>query len=151
MMPAARNLTLTLSLAMLANGAQAALQCDAYDDLVAQAAMVMQIAVTEVVAPTNDQQVCTLRGQIVRSFSGPHPVGTPIETLIGCDGYPIPQASEPVIEVGPTIYWDFDALRAAAVIELHIAAAGGPAGHGAGVWLLDAPTDAPQWQPYCTR
>lgn len=151
MTPAARNLTLTLTLAMLADGAQAALQCDAYDDLVAQAVMVMQIAVTEVVAPTNDQQVCILRGQIVRSFSGPHPVGTQIETALGCDGYPIPEGVEPVVEVGPRMFWDFDTLRAAAVIELHIAAQGGPAGFGAGVWLLDAPTDAPQWQPSCGR
>jgi hypothetical protein len=88
-------------------------------------------------------------GEIVQSFLGPHPVGTVIQTEIPCTAPLDDPNAEPAVEVGPTFWWDFEALQGAAVIELHIAPEGGPAGYGAGVMILDAPTDEPMWTPYC--
>jgi len=130
--------------------AQAALECHVYDDMVAAAVMVMQITPSSVVPPeAGGQGNCTVTGEIVQSFLGPHPVGTVVQTQIPC----MAPVSDPNVEVpllvGPTLWWDLDALQAAAVIELHIAPEGGPAGHGTGVLLLDAPTAEPMWQSRC--
>jgi hypothetical protein len=123
--------------------AQAALQCNYYDDMVAEAVMVMQIVPTEVVPPEGGGQGnCEVSGEIVRSFLGPHPVGTVIRTTIRCES-PLPPDVTAPVEVGGTVWWDFEALRDAAVIELHIAPEGGPAGYGSGVAILPAPTEAP--------
>jgi hypothetical protein len=132
-----------------AGPAMAALQCQYYDQMVAEAVMVMQIAVQSVEPPEGGGQGrCSVTGEIVRSFKGPHPVGTVVQTAIPCEA-PLPDGAEAAIEIGPTIWWKFDALAAARVIELHIAPGGGPAGYGAGVRLLAAPTDAPVWEPLC--
>jgi hypothetical protein len=132
-----------------AGPAMAALQCQYYDQMVAEAPMVMQIAVESVVPPEGGGQGrCIVSGEIVRSFKGPHPVGTGVQTAIPCEA-PLPEGAAADIEIGATIWWDFDALAAAAVIELHAAPEGGPAGYGAGVRLLDAPTAAPVWTPHC--
>ncbi len=131
---------------------QAALECSAYDDLVAQAVMIMQIAPSNIVPPEGGGEGnCTVTGAIVRSFLGPHPVGTVVQTAIPCKA-PItnPDLANPVT-VGPTRWWDYAELQAAAVIELHIAPTGGPAGHGAGVVLLEEPSEAPMWQSLCQR
>ncbi|GGL60795.1 hypothetical protein [Wenxinia marina] len=135
-------------LALAAAPAHAALPCDVYDELVAEAVMVMQIADIAVVAPESGS-ACTVRGTVVRTFAGPHPPGTRIQTSIPCDGYPLPPGVVPDIEIGATLYWDFDALSSAAVIELHIAPEGGPAGYGAGVAVLAEPTEAPARAPTC--
>jgi hypothetical protein len=130
--------------------AQAALECQVYDDMIAAAVMVMQIKPTSIVPPqAAGQGNCTLTGEIVQSFLGPHPVGTVVQTSIPCTA-PVadPDVEVPVV-VGPTLWWDLDALQAAAVIELHIAPEGGPAGHGTGVVLLDAATSEPAWQSRC--
>jgi hypothetical protein len=138
-----RHYVFTIVFMLAAPSAHAALQCEYYDDLVDAAAMVMQIGETEVTAPEAVGGTCRVTGTILRSFQGPHPVGTRIETQVPCHGYPITTDEEIPIEVGPTIFWQFDALTDAAVIELHIAAEGGPAGYGSGVYLLDIPTDTP--------
>lgn len=123
--------------------AQAALQCDVYDDLVAGAVMIMQIVPTEVLPPDGGGQgKCSVGGEIVRSFLGPHPVGTAIRTAIPCLA-PLEPGSSNEVQVGGELWWDFEALRDAAVIELHIAPEGGPAGYGSGVAILTAPTEAP--------
>ena len=129
--------------------AQAALRCDDIDYFVAQAVMIQQVVPSEVIPPEGGGQgLCTLRGEIVRSFMGPHPVGTLIRTTIPCQAPLEPGEIEEVIPGGDTI-WDFEALRDAPVIELHIAPEGGNAGYGAGVVLLDAPTDAPARRSAC--
>jgi hypothetical protein len=133
----------TIGFLLAAPPAQAALQCQHYDDLVDAAAMVMQIGETDVTAPEVIGGTCRVTGTILRGFLGPHAVGTRIETQVPCHGYPITTDEEIPVEVGPTIFWQFDALNDAAVVELHIAAEGGPAGYGSGVYLLDAPTDTP--------
>ncbi len=130
--------------------AQAALECHVYDDMVAAAVMVMQIAPTSFVPPPGGGQGnCTVTGEIVQSFLGPHPVGTVVQTRIPCTAPMADPDAEMPIMVGPTLWWDLDALQAAAVIELHIAPEGGPAGHGTGVVLLDAATSEPMWQSRC--
>ena len=130
--------------------AQAALPCDVYDEQVAAAAMILQIGAIEVERPPLGDLRCTLRGTVLQSFRGPIAPGTRIETRLACAGYPEAADEEIPVEPGSTVYWDFDALRGAAVIELHIAAEGGPAGSGAGVVLLDAVTDAPAFRGSCT-
>ena len=142
---------LALTAALAAPPARAALECQYYDQMVAQAVMIMQIEKTTVTPPsaTDSRNRCTVQGTIVRSFLGPHPVGTLIETVIPCIGYPLPPGTDDDIEIGATVFKDFDALRDAAVIELHIAPEGGPAGYGAGARLLDAATDAPTYTSFC--
>lgn len=134
---------------MVAGPAQAALECQYYDQALAEAVMIMQIDRTEVTLPPDGSTSCTLRGTIIRSFLGPHPVGTLIETQVPCDGF-VQSTGEPApIEVGPAIYRSVDALAAAPVVELHIAPEGGPAAYGGGVILLDAPTEAPVSRRFC--
>jgi hypothetical protein len=139
---------LTLAL-MIPATAQAALQCNYYDDFVAAAVMVMQIDDVTVSPPATPGADCTVSGTIVRSFLGPHPVGTRVQTPVPCIGVPAALGGDGEIEVGPAIYKDYAALVAAPVIELHIAPESGPAGHGAGVVLLEAPTDSPQYTSMC--
>lgn len=132
-----------------AGPAVAALPCNAYDEMVGQAVMVMQVDVESVVPPAGGGQGgCVLTGEIVRNFKGPHPVGTRIQTMVFCEA-PVTDGGEPEVMVGATIWWNFAALAQADVVELHIAAEGGPAGYGAGVVLLEVPTDAPAWTSFC--
>lgn len=129
--------------------ARAALECQYYDQMVAEAVMVMQVAVESVVPPAGGGQgECIVTGEMVRNFKGPHPVGTRIQTSIPCEA-PVPEGVTPEVFVGATAWWRYAALAEAVVIELHIAAEGGPAGYGAGVVLLEAPTEAPAWEPVC--
>ncbi|NCO86885.1 MAG: hypothetical protein GW886_09700 [Rhodobacterales bacterium] len=127
-------------LAVIAGPAAAMLQCHHYDEMVAEATMVMQIAPTDVTGP-DPAGNCTVTGTIVRSFKGPHPAGTLVGTMVPCDN--------PQMLIGATIWQDAAALRRARIVELHIAPTGGPAGYGAGVLLLDAETDAPTLTSFC--
>lgn len=138
-----------LALAALASPVQAALPCDVTEQMVLEAVMVMQIAVRAVDEPLPERTTCRVEGEIVRSFKGPHPVGTVIETAVPCRGGWTDADGAPVVMVGPEIFTSREALLAAPVIELHIGATGGPAGYGEGVVLLDAATDAPVWRPEC--
>lgn len=132
-----------------AGPAAAALECRYYDEMVLDAVMVMQVAVASVVPPAGGGQGdCVLTGEIVRNFKGPHPVGTRIQTTVFCEA-PVADGVEPDVMVGATIWWRYAALAEAAVVELHIGPGGGPAGYGAGVVLLEAPTEAPAWVSAC--
>jgi hypothetical protein len=140
---------LAAGLLVWAGTAQAALRCDDLDALVAQAVMIQQVVPSEVIPPEGGGQgLCTLRAEVVRSFMGPHPVGTLIRTSIPCLAPLAPGSFQEPSPGGATL-WDFEALRDAPVIELHIAPEGGPAGYGAGVVILDAPTDAPERRSAC--
>lgn len=133
--------------AVLAVPAEAALPCNVYDDFVAGAVMIMQVVPTSVTPPEGGGQgICTFRGEMVRSFLGPHPVGTAIETSISCMA-PFEPGSDRDIMVGGTVWTDFEALRDAAVVELHISPEGGPV--DTGVVLLEAPTDASARESAC--
>jgi hypothetical protein len=136
-----------LTLALLAPAAaEAALQCNYYDEFVAAAVTVIQIADTTV-APFGDaSDICMLDGTVVRSFRGPIATGTLIRTHVPCRGIP-GRTFEGM--PGPTIYTDYAALVGAKVVEIHAGAEGGPAGHGAGIVLLPIPTDSPQYQSMC--
>ena len=127
----------------------AMMQCHYYDEMVAEAVMVVQVAPSSIVPPPQGGQGdCTLTGKIVRKFKGKYPVGTVIRTSVPCEA---PQTSGPQRPpmVGATMWRSLEALEGAAVIELHLAAEGGPAGYGAGVVLLDAPTETPAWRSVC--
>jgi hypothetical protein len=129
--------------------AQAALQCDAYDELVAQSVMIMQIGDITLTRPPFEEIRCTLQGTVLVNFLGPHEPGTRIQTEVTCDGYALQDNEIPNIEIGPAIYWDYDRMAASPVIELHIAPGGGPSGAGAGIVLLDAVTETPQYSSFC--
>jgi hypothetical protein len=140
---------MTMVAGALALPAEAALPCDVYDQIVAGAVMIMQVVPTSVTPPEGGGQGrCTFRGEIVRSFLGPHPVGTAIVTSISCMA-PFEPGSDRDIEVGGTMWTDFEALRDAAVVELHISPEGGPL--DTGVVFLDAPTDAPARVSACSE
>jgi len=113
--------------------------------------MVMQIAVRAVDPAADGETRCRVEGEILRAFKGPHPVGTLIQTMVPCRAGWTDAQGAPVLMVGPEVYHDREALLAAPVIELHIAPTGGPAGYGAGVVLLDAPTEAPAYRSFCDR
>ena len=81
--------------------AQAALQCEYYDQLVAEAAMVMQIAPSLIEAPAAQSEFCRVQGEVIRAFKGPHPVGTMIETSIPCQNGWVDASGETVFMVGP--------------------------------------------------
>ncbi|MCC5973514.1 MAG: hypothetical protein JJT81_05635 [Rubellimicrobium sp.] len=132
-------LSLCLSLAILLPGpARAMLPPCEYDRMLRQAVMVLQIGQTEVDGP-NPYGNCTLTGTVLRSFRGPIEVGTRVQTTVPCVN---------VTElIGPTMWTPPDVLRAAPVVELHIGAGSGPAAFGAGVFLLQASTEAIHWQP----
>lgn len=142
-------LTGVMVLLACAGPVQAALPCDVTEQMVVEAAMVMQISVRAVDEPLPESTTCRVEGEIVRSFRGPLTVGTVIETQVPCRGGWTNADGEPVVMVGADIYTDRDAMLDAPVIELHIADTGGPAGYGEGVVLLEAATDAPVWQPEC--
>lgn len=129
--------------------AQAALECQYYDQDVARAVMIMQVATMEVTPPEcGGQGQCAYVGEVMPNFRGPKEVGTIIRTSFPCEA-PLEPGSDANFEVGPTVWKDFEALRDAAFMELHIAPEGGPAGHGAGAVIIQALTDAPARRSFC--
>lgn len=127
----------------------AMIECHYYDEMVAEAVAVVQVAALSIVPPPDGGQGdCTLTGKIVRNFKGKYPVGTVIRATVPCDAPQTSGAERPPM-VGATMWRSLDALEGAAVIELHLATEGGPAGYGAGVVLLDAPTETPAWRSVC--
>lgn len=132
-----------------AGPAAAMMQCQHYDEMVAEAATVVQVTPISVVPPPEGGQGdCQLSGKIVRNFKGLFPVGAVIETTVPCDAPHTSGVARPPM-VGATIWRSLAALEGAAVIELHLAGDGGVAGYGAGVVLLEVPTEAPAWRPIC--
>jgi hypothetical protein len=128
---------------------QAAAPCQAYDQAVARAVMIMQVATMEVIPPDGGGLgQCTYIGEVMRNFLGPKEVGTIIRTSIPCEA-PLEPGSDANFEVGPTMWKDFEALRDSPYVELHIAPEGGPAGAGAGAVMIDALTDAPARRSAC--
>jgi hypothetical protein len=122
--------------------------CSSLDAEVARAVMIIQVVPSEVVPPeTGGQGMCTMTGEIVQSFLGQHPVGTVIQTRIPCTSPELPGA-EPTVQTEGA-WFQIDLLRATAVIELHIAPQGGPAGGSAGVVLLDGATKSPARRSAC--
>lgn len=117
---------------------QAALQISTCDRLrevaeaVADAVTVIQIADHVV---EWDGFRCRVTGTVVRSFRGSLEPGSPVQTSFRCG-----EASTVEIVRDP------ETVARAAVIEIHAQAAGGPAAGGAGLLLLDAPTDAPAFR-----
>ena len=125
---------------LLAGPANAMIQCIYYDQMIAEAAKVVQIAAPKVGA-TDANGYCAVSGQISRVFVGAAQVDDWLETSVPCDNV---QGI-----AGPVIWTAGAALAAAKVIELHLDGADQIAGYGAGVVLLDVLTDSPMWKPLC--
>ncbi len=139
-------LALALALGLSAAPAGAALPPCAIDELIRRADAVVQITVVRVVAPVVAEGAqgpywCGVTGDVARSFRGGLATGARIDVHVPCGrATPMP---------GPTEVTPEEKLRKAPVLELHLRRDGGLAAHGAGVAVLDAPTDAMVWEPNC--
>ena len=125
---------------LLAGPANAMIQCIYYDQMIVQAAKVVQIAAPKVGA-ADANGYCAVSGYISRAFVGAAQVADWLDTSVPCDNV---QGI-----AGPVIWTGAADLAAAKVIELHLDDAGQIAGYGAGVVLLDVLTDSPMWKPLC--
>ena len=121
--------------------ATAALPPCVYDELVAAAPDVVQLHRLSLREDGPDD-MCQMEGTVVRAFRGQFETGQRLRFSVPCDIDRPP-------EVGPTVYHATDALDAAAVVEVHFNAEGEVAGHGEGLIVLEAPSDAIAWRPYC--
>ncbi|QQA44420.1 hypothetical protein [Pelagovum pacificum] len=135
-----RGLGLGTLIALLAGTAQAALPPCVYDDLVREAPLVFHMSVDRVDGP-DATGLCFVRGHIATVFRGEADAAQPATVRVAC--------ANPDNLVGPTIFWDRDALAATPFLEVHGAPGKGVAGHGAGLVLLDTPTGRIEWQPEC--
>lgn len=130
-----------IAIAMLstASSAQAMIQCIYYDQMVAEADLVVQIQDAKI-GEADAAGNCAIAGPTAQVFVGTLAVGDWVETGVPCDN------AQGL--VGPTIWTDVTGLKAAKVIELHLSG-GSVAGYGAGIALLDSPTETPAWKPLC--
>jgi hypothetical protein len=143
-----RALAVWLALGVAQPGA-AMMACEHYDAMVAEAVTVIQIVPALVTPPPEGGQGnCTVTGEIVRIFKGFATPKTVVSTILPCEA-PLPEGIERPILVGPTMWVPLSGLGGAGAVELHLDEGGFPTGYGAGVVLLDAPTDAPAWRPVC--
>jgi hypothetical protein len=127
-------------LVLLAGPSHAMIQCIYYDEMVAEATLVVQIEGAKISDPDAGGN-CVVSGPVVQIFSGAMALGDWIETAVPC------HFDEPI--AGPTIWTSPEALKAARVIELHLNDGQGMTGYGAGIALLDAVTPEPAWKPMC--
>ena len=132
---------ISISIAMFstAGSAQAMIQCIYYDQMVAEADLVVQIQDAKI-AEADAAGNCAIAGPTAQVFVGTLALGDWVETVVPCDNL------EGI--VGPTIWSDVAGLKAARVIELHLSG-GSVAGYGAGIALLDGLTETPAWKPLC--
>lgn len=128
-----------VAVALAASPSQAMIQCIYYDQMVSDADLVVQIEDAKI-AEADAAGNCALAGPAAQVFVGALAVGDWVETMVPCDNL---QGI-----VGPTIWSDVTSLKAANVIELYLQA-GGVAGYGAGIALLDGLTETPAWKPLC--
>jgi hypothetical protein len=134
----------TLCLALttaIALPVRAALPPCVYDALVAAAPDVVQLH-RLTLREDGPDDMCQMEGTVVRAFRGQFEIGQHLRFSVPCDIDRPP-------EVGPTVYHATDALDAAEVVEVHFNAEGEIAGHGEGLIVLDAPSDAVAWRPFC--
>ena len=128
-----------LLLSFAANASHGMIQCIYYDEMVAEAAVVVQLETPKISEPDAGGN-CTISGPVAQVFAGALTQGDWIEASVPCF------YDEPI--AGPTIWSDEGALKAAKVIELHLDGST-VAGYGAGIVLLDALTREPAWKPLC--
>ena len=129
-----------IGLVLTAAPAQAMLECVYYDESVAEAVDVVQLDGAKIGSPDENGN-CSISGHISRVFAGGLQVDGWLDSAAPCDN------SQGI--AGPVIYSNAEALAQAKVIELHLDAGGGIAGYGAGIVLLDGPTEAPAFKPMC--
>ena len=124
---------LAVLLALMPAAAGAALPPCVYEEMIAEAPLAFQMQVTGVAGPDREG-ICRVSGEVLQAFRGDLTAG-PVVVRVPClnrKGL-----------IGPVIWTDEAALRGAAVMEVYGAVGQGVAGHGAGLFLLPAPTDTP--------
>ena len=86
---------------------------------------------------------CAMTGRVVRSFRGDLALGTTVQTSFAC--------ADDAVEPSVNGYeWDPAMVAGARAVELHSLGGGtGPSGYGAGLVLLDAPTDTIARDGFC--
>lgn len=133
---------LAAGLALWAGAAQATLPPCAYDELVREATLVVQMHIDRVDGP-DALGDCTVAGEVVRLLrdNGSVAVGQRARFTVAC--------TNPQGFIGPQLYTPPEALRSHAFVEYHGVDGGGISGYGAGLVLLDAPTDAIAWTSEC--
>ncbi len=109
-----------------------------YDELVDQAVDVVQLTDLSLREDGADD-ICRVEGNVVTVFQGRFQPGQRLRFSVPC------AIDQP--PVGLTVYHATDALDIAEVIEVHFGADGEVAGYGAGLTVLDAPTNAIAWRP----
>lgn len=129
-----------IGLLLAAAPAHAMIECIYYDQMVAEAVDVVQLDDAKVGVPDVNGN-CSISGPVSRVFAGGLQADVWLDSAAPCDN------AQGI--AGPMIWTNAEALAQAKVIELHLAAGGGIAGYGAGIVLLDAPTETPAWKPIC--
>ena len=124
-------------LALCAGPAWAALPPCVYDQMISEAPLAFQMEVLSVVPPDGDG-ICRVTGEIQHSFRGTPDSGQIIVR--------VPCLNRQGL-VGPTIWHDETALRAARFMEIYGAIGQGVAGYGAGAFIIEGLTQSPTWQP----
>lgn len=76
--------TMAMALGLIPGLAQAALPPCAYEDMIAEAELVIQVQVAQVLPP-DDNGTCMVDGTIVRAFRGPLETGGPVRVRVPCD------------------------------------------------------------------
>ena len=111
-----------------------------YDELVAEAVIVLQL--TDPRVERRGRNICRLTGTVAVVHRGDVSPGQSVTADFAC-------AVDRPPTIGGTVYHAPDGIGAAGAVELHIDASGHIAGEGIGLIALDAVTDRIAWQPYC--
>lgn len=107
---------------------------------IADAEVVVQIAELQVRGP-DSEGLCTLAGPVVRSFSGPVPLGALVQVTFFCGSGS--QEAGVQTSLGPLVLYDVAEVARAPVAEVHATLDAVIMGGGDSLLLLDAPTEKP--------